>query len=160
MFSPAPQANLQAQLVSKLQDQQLAAQIQLGQMEINAPKNPRIPLIKKAIADLRQQIATQSAAVAGNSESLASKSVEYQRLDLAQSFAQRELAVAISSLEQARIQAQKQQLFIETIVAPTAPDEALRPRRLRGILATIVLGLLLWGVFSVIFAGIREHHDR
>ena len=159
VFSPAPQANLQAQLVGKLQAQQLTAQIQLGQMETNAPQNPRIPLLKKGIAVLKQQIATQSAAVAGNSESLASKSVEYQRLDLAQSIAQRELAATISSLEQARIQAQKQQLFIETIVHPTAPDEALQPRRWRGILATILVGLLLWGVSSVIVAGIREHHE-
>jgi capsular polysaccharide transport system permease protein len=160
VFSPAPQANLQAQLVSKLQDQQLAAQIQLGQMEINAPKNPRIPLIKKGIADLQQQIANQSNEITGNRESLASKSVEYERLNLARSFAQRELAAAISSLEQARIQAQKQQLFIETIVQSNLPDEALEPKRFRNVLATLMVGLLLWGVFSVIFAGIREHHDR
>lgn len=160
VFSPAPQANLQAQLVSKLQDQQLAAQIQLGQMEINAPKNPRIPLLKKGIADLQRQIDHQSAEVAGNRESLASKSVEYERLILAQSFAQKELTAAISSLEQARVQAQKQQLFIETIVTPNLPDEALAPRRWRGVLATVVVGLLLWGVFSVIFAGINEHHDH
>jgi capsular polysaccharide transport system permease protein len=160
VFSPGPQADLQAQLVNQLQGQQLAAQIQLGQMEINAPKNPRIPLIKKSIEDLRKQIATQSARVAGNRESLASKSVEYQRLNLAQSFAQRELAAAISSLEQARIQAEKQQLFIETIVHPTNPDEALQPRRWRGVLATILVGILLWGVSSVIVAGIREHHEK
>ena len=160
VFSPAPQANLQAQLVGKLQAQQLTAQIQLGQMETNAPQNPRIPLLKKGIADLQQQIASQSAKVAGNRESLASKSVNYERLNLAQSFAQRELAASISSLEQARIQAQKQQLFIETIVTPLLPDEALAPHRWRGLLATVVVGLLLWGVFSVIFAGLREHHER
>ena len=160
VFSPAPQANLQAQLVSKLQDQQLAAQIQLGQMEINAPKNPRIPLLKKGIADLQQQIANQSANVAGNRESLASKSVEYERLTLAQSFAQRELAAEISSLEQARIQSEKRQLFIETIVSPNQPDQPLLPHRARGILATTVIGLLLWGIMSVIVGGIREHTEQ
>lgn len=160
VFSPAPQATLNAQLVGKLKDQQLAAQIQLGQLEINAPENPRIPLIKKGIADLKHQIETQSAKDAGNSESLASKTVEYERLTLAQNFAQRQLAAAITSLEQAHIQAQKQQLFIETVVKPNKPDEALEPKRLRGALATLIVGLLLWGVFSVIFAGLREHHER
>jgi capsular polysaccharide transport system permease protein len=160
VFSPAPEANLQAQLVSKLQDQELAAKVQLGQLEINAPKNPRITLIKRSIADLKRQIQTESSKVAGNDGSLASKSVGYERLSLNQSFAQRELAAAIASLEQAHTQAQKQQLFIETVVTPNRPDEALAPQRWRGLLATILVGLLLWGVFSVIFAGIREHHER
>ncbi len=160
VFSPAPQADLQAQLVSKLQDQQLAAQVQLGQMELNAPKNPRIPLIKKGIADLQRQIANQSAEVAGNHESLASKSVEYEQLNLAQSFAQKELAAAISSLKQARIQAQKHQLFIETIVQPNKPDEPMLPRRMRNILSTTIITLFLWGIFSVIIGGIREHNER
>ena len=160
VFSPAPQATLQAQLVSKLQDQELAAQIQLGQMKINAPDNPRIPLIQKGLADLRRQINSQSKAIVGGPSSLASKSVQYDRLKLEQTFAQNDLAAAISSLEQAQIQAQKRQLFIETIVTPNKPDEALYPRRWRNILATAVVGLLLWGVSSVIFAGIREHHDR
>lgn len=160
VFSPAPQANLQAQLVSKLQDQQLAAQIQLGQMEINAPENPRIPLIKKGIEDLKQQISNQSAKIVGSSKSLASKSVDFERLNLAQKFTQKELAATLSSLEQARIQAQKQQLFIETIITPNAPDEATDPKRLRGVIATFVVGSLLWGIFSVIIAGIREHNER
>ena len=160
LFSPAPQANLQAELLSKLKDQQLAAQIQLGQMEINAPRNPRIPLIKKGIADLQRQIVSQTATLAGNRESLASKSVKYERFNLAQIFAQKQLAAAISSLEQARVQAQKQQLFIETIVTPDLPDEALLPRDARNILATTLIGLLIWGILSVILAGISEHHDR
>ena len=129
-------------------------------MKINAPDNPRIPLIQKGLADLRRQINSQSKAIVGGPSSLASKSVQYDRLKLEQTFAQNDLAAAISSLEQAQIQAQKRQLFIETIVTPNKPDEALYPRRWRNILATAVVGLLLWGVSSVIFAGIREHHDR
>ena len=56
--------------------------------------------------------------------------------------------------------AQKQQLYIETLVAPNVPDQALEPKRVRGILAVFVLGMFLWGIFSVIIAGVKEHHDR
>ena len=75
-------------------------------------------------------------------------------------FAEKELAASITEREQARIRAQKQQLFIETVVTPNLPDEALEPKRLRGVLAVLVLGLFLWGIFSVIIAGVKEHHDR
>ena len=160
LFSPEPQANLQAQLASNLQDQLIKAQVQLGQMEINSPKNPQIPLLKKAIQQLRQQMDDQLRKITGGQRSIASKSVTFEKLSLDKIFAVKELAAAITSLQQARIQAQKQQLFIETIVQPNLPDEALEPKRLRNVLATLVVGLLLWGVFSVILAGIREHHDR
>lgn len=160
VYSPTPQADLQAQLVSRLQDRMLAAQLQLGQMEINAPKNPRIPLLKKGIADLKQQIASQSAEVVGKQDSLASKSVVFEKLSLAMSFDEKELAASIASLEQSRIQAQKQQLFIETIVRPGLPDEALLPRRWRGVMATLLIGVMLWGILSVVIGGVREHHER
>ena len=127
---------------------------------LDTPRNPQIPLVKKSITEIRAEIERQSANVAGSPNSLASKSVPYERLMLDQTFAEKKLAAAISALEQARIQAQKQQLFIETVVTPNLPDDALEPKRARGVLATIVVGLLLWGVFSVIFSGIREHHDR
>jgi capsule polysaccharide export protein KpsE/RkpR len=39
------------------------------------------------------------------------------------------------------------------------PDEPEEPRRLRGIFATFVLGLVAWGVLSMLLAGIREHQD-
>jgi capsular polysaccharide transport system permease protein len=160
IFNPSPQANIQSQLISNLREQEIAAQLKLGEMEANAPKNPAIPLIKKNIANLQRQIESQSYAIAGNSQSLSVKSIDFERLRLAQTFQEKELAAAITSLEQAQIQARKQHLFIETIVKPTAPDEALLPTRWRNIAATFIVGLLLWGVFSVIFAGIREHHDR
>ena len=38
------------------------------------------------------------------------------------------------------------------------PDEAAEPRRLRGIFATLVLGLVIWGILKLLVAGVREHH--
>jgi capsular polysaccharide transport system permease protein len=39
------------------------------------------------------------------------------------------------------------------------PDVAQEPHRLRGILATFVLGLVAWGILSMLLAGVREHQD-
>jgi capsular polysaccharide transport system permease protein len=132
----------------------------LAQMLLGAPNNPQIPFLKKAIDSTRDQIAQQTADVAGNHNSLSSQSVAYESLSLSQDFAEKELSASIDALEQARIRAQKQQLYIETVVAPNLPDQALEPKRLRGILAVFVLGLFLWGIFSVIISGVKEHHDR
>ena len=160
VFSPEPQANLQAQLISNLQNQLIKAQIQVRQMEMATPNNPQLAILHKGVDDLKHQIAQQSDRIVGGMQSLASKSVEFEKLSLTKAFAEKKLAAALASLEQASIQARKHQLFIETISAPSLPDEALKPKRYRGVLATFVVGLLLWGVFSVIFAGVSEHHDR
>ena len=160
IFDPAPQSTLQLQLVEQLQGQLIQQQTMLAQMLLSTPSNPQIPFLKQAIESTRDQIAEQTADVAGNGNSLSSQSVAYESLSLSQDFAEKELSASIEALEQARIRAQKQQLYIETVVAPNLPDQALEPKRVRGILAVFILGLFLWGIFSVIIAGVKEHHDR
>jgi capsular polysaccharide transport system permease protein len=160
VFNPAPESALQLQLVAKLQDKLISTQTELSQLQANTPHNPQVPLLRKAVEDLKQEIARQSAKVAGGSNSLASKASPYEQLVLSQTFAEKELAASLAALEQARITAQKQQLFVEVIAKPSLPDEAMEPKRLRGVLATFVVGLLLWGVLGVIIGGVKEHHEH
>lgn len=160
VFNPAPESALQLQLVAKLQDQLIATQTQLSQILSTTPDNPQVPLLRKGVEDLKQEIVRQSAKVTGGSNSLASKASPYEQLVLSQTFAEKELAASLAALEQARITAQKQQLFVEVIAKPSLPDQAMEPKRIRGVLATLVVGLLLWGVLGVIIGGVKEHHDR
>ena len=97
--------------------------------------------------------------MAGGERSLSSKAAEYERLTLDRSFADKQLAVALTSLEQARNDAQRKQLYLERIVQPSLPDVAVEPRRLRGVLATLLLGLIAWGILSLLLAGVLEHHS-
>jgi capsular polysaccharide transport system permease protein len=97
--------------------------------------------------------------VAGGDTSLAAKAADYQRLALEREFADRQLAGALASLEQARNEAQRKQLYLERIAQPSLPDVAVEPRRIRGFFATFVLSLIAWGILSMLIAGIREHQD-
>jgi capsular polysaccharide transport system permease protein len=65
----------------------------------------------------------------------------------------------MASLEQARNEAQRKQLYLERIVQPNKPDIAIEPQRIRSILTTFVVGLIAWGILSILVAGVREHHD-
>jgi capsular polysaccharide transport system permease protein len=51
----------------------------------------------------------------------------------------------------------KQQLYLERIAQPNEPDEAVEPKRMRSILATFLLGLVLWGIATLITTAIKEH---
>ena len=43
------------------------------------------------------------------------------------------------------------------VLFASLPDEATRPKRLRGIFTTFILGLVAWGILSMLLAGVREH---
>ena len=95
----------------------------------------------------------------GGDRSLANKAAEYQRLALDREFADKQLGSALASLEQARNEAQRKQLYLERIVQPSKPDMAMEPRRIRGVFTTLVLGLIAWGILSMLMAGVKEHQD-
>jgi capsular polysaccharide transport system permease protein len=80
-------------------------------------------------------------------------------LELEREFADKRLAAALTSLQEARNESRRQQAYVERIVQPSFPDKAQQPRRLRGILATFMLSLVAYGILTMLLAGIREHKD-
>ncbi|GAA0574189.1 hypothetical protein [Caenispirillum bisanense] len=160
VINPEQQAAIPLQQIAKLQDELIATQAQIAQLERLTPNNPQLPVLRQRARMLEDEIGKFSAGVAGaGDKSLAGKAAEFQRLALEKEFADKMLASAMSSLELARNEAQRQQLYLERISAPSLPDAAMEPRRLRVVLAVFVLGLVVWGVLTMLIAGIREHVD-
>lgn len=158
VVDPEEQAKAQLEMVSKLQDELIGARMQLLQLNQMAPENPQIPILKTRIAGLAHEIDVQMGRVAGDRKSLSASAVQYQRLELERQFAEKRLAAALTSFQEAQSEARRKQAYVERIVEPNIPDEAAEPRRLRGILATFVLGLVAWGILTMLLAGIREHN--
>ncbi|EQB03389.1 capsular polysaccharide transport system permease protein [Sphingobium wenxiniae] len=159
VVDPQQQAALQLQMVSKLQDELITVKSQLIQLRAFTPQNPQIPVLEKRAGILGTEIYEQAGRVAGGNKSLAATAVEYQRLQLENGFAERQLAGAMASLQEAQNEARRKQVYVERIVNPNRPDSALEPRRLRGIFATFVVGMIAWGILSLLIAGIREHQS-
>jgi capsular polysaccharide transport system permease protein len=157
VVDPVKQADVQMQMVSKLQDQLIASKTELAQLVEYTPLNPRIPSVRTQIGVLQNQIEAQLGKVTSGNKSLAHSGVAYQRLMLENEFANKQLEAALASLEQARAEAQRKQAYVERIVQPNLPDAPMEPRRLRAILATLALSLLAYGVLRMLTAGIREH---
>ena len=159
VIDPEKQATAQLQMVSKLQDELIATENQLTQIQAFAPKNPQIEIFEVKIEALKRQIDGELGKVAGDRKSLSSTVAQYQRLALESQFADRQLASAMASLEEARNEARRKQAYVERIVEPNLPDHALEPRRARGMIATFALGLVAWGVLSMLLAGVKEHQS-
>jgi capsular polysaccharide transport system permease protein len=50
-------------------------------------------------------------------------------------------------------------LYLERLVQPSLPDKAMEPRRIRSVFTVFLIGLIAWGVVSLLVAAIREHSD-
>lgn len=159
VVDPERQSALQLQGVSKLQDELIATKTQLSQLQTFTPDNPQIPSLRNRIVNLQAQIDAEIYKITGDGNSLTNKAASYDRIALDRVFAEKQLTSALASLEIARNEAQRKQLYLERLVQPNTPDVAIEPRRFRNVLMVLVLGLIAWGVVSLLVASIKEHTD-
>ena len=160
IFDVEKQSALQLQLISKLQDQLILVKTQITQVKAVTPDNPQIKTLKERERSITQDISNATKVMLGGvGGSLNQKSTEYERLALEKDVATKQLVSVLASFEQNKAEASRKQLYLERISQPNKPDSAIEPRRIRGIVTTFLLGLIVWGISSMLIAGIREHND-
>jgi capsular polysaccharide transport system permease protein len=126
------------------------------------PDNPALQNTRNRIQALERQIATDrsrhtDATTNLGSAVLARQLAAYERLMLEREFADKQLASATASLEMARVEAQRQQLYLSRIVQPNLAVYALYPRSFTTT-ASILLGLAIaYGIGWLLIVGMREH---
>ena len=153
------QTAIQLQMVSKLQDQLILVKAQLAQLRVVTPENPQIQVLLEREKTIQKEIQVANAKTLGAGSSLNQKSAEYEKLSLNKDLAAKQLGVALSALEQSKNDAARKQLYLERIAQPNVPDYASEPKRIRGVLTVLVLGLVIWGIMTMLLAGVREHND-
>jgi capsular polysaccharide transport system permease protein len=157
VVDPEMQATAQMAMISKLQDEIISTEALLAQLREFTSRNPQIPVYQNRLGTLRTAMRREMSVLTGGDRSLAASAVQFETLALEKEFADKQLTAALASLQEARNEARRQQVYVERIAEPSVPDAPLQPRRLRGVLATLALGLVVWGVASMLRAGVREH---
>jgi capsular polysaccharide transport system permease protein len=159
VFDPDRQSTLQLQGVAKLQEELLTTEAQLAQIKSLSPNNPQVSVLSRRVDALRTSIRAETEKIAGGAGALNVKSANFERLQLERAFAEKQLSSAMASLETARSEAQRKQLYLERLVQPNLPDKAVEPRRIRSLLTVLAVGLVAWGIVSLLVASVREHVD-
>ncbi len=157
VFDPDRQGALQLQGVARLRQELLDAEGQLAQVRQISPNNPQVATLAMRVEQLRAAVASENSRVTGRDSGLTAKSPAFDRLTLEKVFADRQLGTALAALDSARSEAARKQLYLERLVQPNLPDRAVEPRRLRAVATVLLVGLMLWGVISLVVAGVREH---
>ncbi|MCA1243540.1 lipopolysaccharide biosynthesis protein [Stappia stellulata] len=161
---PAASAAAQLQLVTGIESQLIELRARLGTLLASLDEDA-LPVvqIRKQIASLEKQMIERQTEVNGEGQDasrigrgLSSLLSDYEKLQVDMEFGQKSYAAALSSLERARAEADRQQRFLAVFVSPGIPQTAIYPYRFIGATLTFVIALILWSIGVLIAYSVRD----
>lgn len=157
IVDPGKQSEAALELVSRLTGEAAIEKAQLEHLLIVAPSSPQIASLRSRIRSMDDQISQQRAAVVGGDKSMAHKLSQFEQIVLERELAVKSLTSALISLENARQEAQRQQLYLERVVEPNLPDYPSYPWRLLWIGFVFGLSLCIFWIVREFNAAVLEH---
>ena len=121
------------------------------------PGSPRLQEQETRVAAIQGQLASQRGRLTGGDGSLAPSVAGYERLSVDRELANRAYGSALQSLETARLDAQKQHVYLVRVVEPNMPQKSTYPLRAVTVLGVFGALLLAYGIGWLIVVGVREH---
>ncbi|MBV1701001.1 MAG: hypothetical protein KGQ46_04180 [Hyphomicrobiales bacterium] len=131
--------------------------VQMRQNVEAAPAGPVNAVLSAKAKALQQAVDRQRAAIAGGNGALVDKMSEYDQLKLSRDIAQKSFEGSVASLETARQEARRKQIYLEEVVQPSLPDVADEPQRWRMILTVFASTFAVFAVLWLIAVGASEH---
>lgn len=134
-----------------------------------SPDAPSLRVLQSRIASIENQIGQERANLGTGRDSdeaaqgpvgtstLNTAVTLYEALAVDLEFHERAYVSALSSLEAARVEADRQQRYLATVVLPALPDSATYPRVLLSLALVFSVCFLGWGILSMLIHVVREH---
>lgn len=120
-------------------------------------QSPQMAVQRSRVAALESESARLNAKLTGTPGALSRRMAAFEQLKLSQGFSANRYQSARASLDSAKEQAGKQQLFFVEVIKPNLPEKPDRPRPWR-VALTLLVGLAVtFSIGWLILAGIREH---
>ena len=122
---------------------------------------PSVRMLEARVQSLQAQLRSVESQVTdtekSQSEVLSRVMGAYERLESERSFAERAYQHALEALDRARMNADRQQVYIAGFVQPSLPEEALYPRRFRSVGIALFLCCAVWLIGAFTVQTVREH---
>jgi capsular polysaccharide transport system permease protein len=165
-INPAASAQLQIELIGALETQLVDIRARMAALGESIDQDaPSMSALRRQAEALEAQIAEKMKGLSNSSlqtkagATLSGQLAEYESLEVEKEFGQGQQAYAsaLSSLEQARMEADRQQRYLAVYSYPSLPEEALYPRRVLSIVMLIVVLTSIWGIGTLIVYSVRDH---
>lgn len=161
-INPAKNAQLDAELINVIKRQLIDVQTRIatieGSVDANAPS--MVSLRRQAVA-LELQITERTKKIGitagGSGDEISSLLAKFEALEVEREFAQKAYASTLSSLEQARTEADRQQRYLAIYSLPSMPEQALYPQRIINIAMLIAVIFAIWSILTLVVYSVRDH---
>jgi capsular polysaccharide transport system permease protein len=155
---PSRSAALALETVNRLEGALAQARAELQEAQNFARgENPRIVQLRNRTAALERQVTEERRRISSSEEGLSQQIGEYERLNTERELARVQLTSATNSLERARVDAQRQQIFVLRVVEPNLAERARYPRTFLNVLYVFLCLSVVYGLAWLLIAGTREH---
>ena len=170
-IDPTASVATQEGVLAQLQNRLASTRTELSSLrEFLSPEAPSVRVLQSQIDSLERQIDAErarlgigaSGALSPDEQSPVIESLNrsvtlYEALKVDLDFRERAYLSALSSLEAARIEADRQQRYVATFVTPSQPQSARYPEIFLSILLIGTVAFLIWGITTMFLHILREH---
>ena len=171
-IDPTASVATQEGVLAGLQNRLASTRTELSSLrEFLSPEAPSVRVLQSQIDSLERQIASERArlgmgeegetttngATSAFTDSLNRSVTLYEALKVDLDFRERAYLSALTSLEAARMEADRQQRYVATFVAPSQPESARYPKAILTVLLIGAVAFLIWGILSMFLHILREH---
>src|SRR5690606_15722177 len=126
-----------------------------------APTSPQVRQQQIKIAAIEQQLNIEKQQLVSSADGARLNVVasQFQNLTVDAGIAEESYKLAVSALENSRIEASKKIRSLVTVASPHVAQEPIYPQRLYSLASRVVLLLLMYGVARFIITTIEDHRD-
>lgn len=169
-IDPAQRVATQEGVLATLQGTLASARAELRNLQtFLAPDAPSIRVLQSRIASIESQIDAERSRLGGGGtvpaagtgtlppDTLTGSVSLYEALSVDLEFHQRTYLSALASLETARVEADRQQRYLASVVLPALPESAVYPRVALTLVLVAAVAFMLWSITAMFVHIIREH---
>jgi capsular polysaccharide transport system permease protein len=143
--------------IAKLSVEAATLSVQIGELEKISGSSPQITPLRSRRSAIEAQITIERHRLAGDAQAIAPRIAEYERLMLEREFAAKALLTAMTALETAKVELQRQQVYLEKVATPAHSDYPAYPWRVVWCLVTLLAGYMTWRMWRILFNDAVEH---
>ena len=162
VIDPRKTADASATLDGRVRDELVRANTELSTlkqyMQDDAPTLKVLEARIRALEEQQRAIQSEVTDTADTrSQALSRIMGSYEQLESERSFAESAYRHSLEALDRARVNADRQHIYMADFVQPELPEKALYPRQLRSIAIVFVIAFATWAIGGLTVRSVRDH---